>query len=120
MQRLKSRASLPRPNRPHTRFLLYSLLMLVGMVVMLAVGWPHGSLWYDESLTTYVATDSWQTLIRWCTQVDIQVPFHYIVLRLWTALVGDTEFTLHLLSALCVLLAIARPIASGRRLLEVT
>jgi mannosyltransferase len=100
----------------NNRSLWLAVLILLGVVGWLAYHFPHNSLWYDEALTTYVATDSWQTLIRWCTQVDIQVPFHYIVLRLWTGLVGDSEFTLRLLSALCVVLAAAGAITVGRQL----
>ncbi len=91
------------------------MLILLGFMAWLAIHWPHNSLWYDEALTTYVATDSWATLWHWCTQVDIQVPFHYVVLRLWTWLAGDSEFALRMLSALCALLAVAGMIAIGRR-----
>src|SRR5450432_3729926 len=90
--------------------------LLLGGFAWLALHLPKGSLWYDEALTTYVATDSWQTLIRWCTQVDIQVPFHYVVLRLWSGALGDSEFVLRLLSAVCILLAAAGLLAVGRQL----
>lgn len=82
-------------------------LILLGLAAWLFIHFPHSSLWYDEALSTYVATDSWVTLWRWCTQVDIQVPFHYVVLRLWTGLAGETEFALRLLSAFSILMAIA-------------
>src|SRR5260221_8086933 len=110
-------------NRPYvstanrtTANLWLIVAVLLALVAWLAIHWPHGSLWYDEALTTYVATDSWQTLINWCTQVDIQVPFHYIVLRGLTAVAGDSEFTLHLLSALSVLLAVAGMMSVGRQI----
>lgn len=89
-------------------------LLIVACALMLA--WPHDSLWYDEALTTYVATDSWGTLWQWVTQVDIQVPFHYVVLRLWIGLAGDSEFALRALSALCILLAAAGAIQIGQRI----
>lgn len=93
-----------------------SVLILLGIVALLMRYFPHDSLWYDEALTTYVATDSWETLWRWCTQVDIQVPFHYAALRLWTGAAGSSEFSLRVLSALCIPLAAAGVIAVGRRL----
>ncbi len=93
-----------------------AVLILLGLGLWLVVQWPRGGLWYDEALTTYVATDSWATLWHWCTQVDIQVPFHYVVLRLWAVLLGDSEFALRLLSAFCALLAVAATIAVGRLL----
>ncbi|HVO42881.1 MAG TPA: glycosyltransferase family 39 protein [Aggregatilineales bacterium] len=92
-----------------------SLLTLIGAFGWLVVRWPHGGFWYDEALTTYVATDSWATLWRWCTQVDIQVPFHYVVLRLWSYATGDSEFTLRLLSVFSTLLTLAAMLAIGRR-----
>src|SRR5258708_6705330 len=93
------------------------IALLIGLA-WLVIHWPRGGFWYDEALTTYVATDSWATLWRWCTQVDIQVPFHYVVLRLWAALAGDSEFALRLLSALCILLAAAAMIAIGKSLVR--
>ncbi|MEP7290074.1 MAG: hypothetical protein ABI947_30365 [Chloroflexota bacterium] len=107
-------------NPIRDRWLWWCVALLLGLTVWLAIHWPHGSLWYDEALTTWVATDSWQSLLRWCTQVDIQVPFHYVVLRLWTYAAGDSEFTLRLLSAFCVLLAAAGMIAAGQRLAKIS
>jgi hypothetical protein len=89
---------------------------LLAIAGWLAIGWPHHSLWYDETLTTWVASGPWDRLIHWCTQVDIQVPLHYVVLHGWMALFGSSEFALHLLPALCALLAIAGLIALARRL----
>jgi mannosyltransferase len=97
-----------------------SALILFGLAAWLFIHFPHKSLWYDEALSTYVATDSWATLWRWCTQVDIQVPFHYVLLRLWTGLAGDTEFALRLLSAFSTLLAIAAALKVGLILGRVT
>lgn len=91
-----------------------AVAVLLGVVLALMLNFPHDSLWYDEALTAYVANDSWETLWRWCLQVDIQVPLHYIVLRGWSALIGDSEFALRALSALCVPLTVAAVIASGR------
>src|SRR5438105_9223595 len=82
------------------RLWLYTATLLV-VAAWLAIRWPHNSLWYDEALTTWVADGPLERLIRWCTQVDIQVPLHYVVLRGWMALLGNSEFALHLLSAFC-------------------
>jgi hypothetical protein len=102
----------------HSSQILLPLIALISAAVWLAIHFPHGSFWYDEALTTYVATDSWASLWHWCTQVDIQVPFHYLVLRGWAVLLGDSEFTLRLLSALSILLTTAALIAIGRRLVR--
>lgn len=93
---------------------------LLIVAAWLALRWPHGSLWYDEALSTWVASGPWERLIHWCTQVDIQVPLHYVVLRGWMALLGNSEFALHLLSALCGLLAVAGLFTLVHRLTRIT
>jgi mannosyltransferase len=100
-----------------TRWNLWSTTAVLLIVIgWLGIQWPHHSLWYDETLTAWVASGPLERLIHWCTQVDIQVPFHYLVLRGWMAFAGDSEFSLHLLSALCGLLAVAGLIVLVRRL----
>jgi mannosyltransferase len=101
----------------HIWLYVATLLIVAGW---LAIRWPHGSLWYDEALTTWVADGPWERLIRWCTQIDIQVPLHYVVLRGWMALLGSSEFALHLLSAFCGLLAVAGLMALVWRLMRST
>jgi uncharacterized membrane protein len=103
-------------ERQRSRHVWAYAATLLAVAGWLAVRWPHQSLWYDETLTTWVASSSWDQLIHWCTQVDIQVPLHYVVLRAWMALLGSSEFALHLLSALCAVLAVAGLIALARRL----
>ncbi len=92
-----------------------AVLLLVGLIVWLVVHFPRAGLWYDEALTAFVATDSWATLWGWCTQIDIQVPLHYVVLRLWAGLVGQGELALRVISVFSVLLAVAAAAAIGRR-----
>src|SRR5690242_11004683 len=92
-------------------------LILLVLICWLCIQWPHQSLWYDEALTTWVASGPWDRMIQWCTQVDIQVPLHYIVLRGAMAAAGNSEFVLHLVSVFSVMLAVAGSIALVRRLL---
>jgi hypothetical protein len=93
-----------------------SILLLLGVVGWLVINWPQRGFWYDEALTAFVALDSWATLWAWCTQVDIQVPFHYVALRLWAGVAGDSEFALRALSAFSIVLAVAAVINIGKRL----
>jgi hypothetical protein len=101
-------------SHPQGMWIALGALLSVAFVLML--NFPHNSFWYDEALTTYVATESWETLWRWCIEVDIQVPFHYVVLRLWSAVAGESEFALRLLSAFAILLTAAAAINIGKRL----
>ena len=91
--------------------------ILLCLMIWLGLHWPHQSLWYDEALTTWVASGPWERLFQWCTQVDIQVPLHYIVLRAAIAVAGSSEFVLHLTSVICAVLAVAGAMALARRLL---
>ncbi|HRE46224.1 MAG TPA: hypothetical protein PLD47_00730 [Aggregatilineales bacterium] len=103
------------PSKPHIKHIWLSVAVILGIMTLLALNFPKDSFWYDEALTTYVATDSWETLWRWSTEVDIQVPFHYVALRLWAGVVGDSEFALRSLSALSILVAAGGMIAIGKR-----
>ncbi len=104
-----------RPSSP-PRQLWLALAALLIVAGGLLLNFPQDSFWYDEALTTYVATDSWETLWRWCVEVDIQVPFHYVVLRLWAGVAGKSEFALRLLSVFAILLTAAAAINIGKRL----
>lgn len=100
----------------HMRHVWIALATLLSVSLVLMLNFPHNSFWYDEALTTYVATESWETLWRWCVEVDIQVPFHYVVLRLWSFVAGKSEFALRLLSVFAILLTAAGALNIGRRL----
>ena len=51
------------------------------------------SLWYDETVSAYLASQSLPQLIRH-TAGDIHPPGYYILLRLWSGLAGDSEYAL--------------------------
>src|SRR5262249_44962462 len=94
-----------------------STAILLCFVAWLGLNWPHQGLWYDEALSVWVASGPWERLFNWCTRIDIQVPLHYIVMRGWMTLAGNSEFSLHLLSAFCGLLTVAGMVAFTKRLL---
>ncbi len=51
------------------------------------------SLWYDETVSAYLATKPLIDLIAH-TARDIHPPLYYILLHFWQALIGSTEFSL--------------------------
>ncbi len=51
------------------------------------------SLWYDETVSAFLAGQTFPALIAH-TARDIHPPGYYILLHLWTGLVGDSEFAL--------------------------
>jgi hypothetical protein len=91
------------------------VLVLSLVAVWLAIHWPQGSLWYDEGLTAWIAQGGLPRIWTWCTQVDIQVPLHYVALKVWMLLAGESEFALHVFSVFCGLISVASVMAIVRR-----
>ncbi len=56
------------------------------------------SWWWDEGYSTYLARSGFVAALR-LTAVDIHPPLYYLVLSIWGAFAGYTEFTTRLLSA---------------------
>ena len=56
------------------------------------------SLWYDETVSAYLASQSIPQLIRH-TAGDIHPPGYYLLLHLWCGLAGDSEYALAFFSA---------------------
>ncbi|HVO43142.1 MAG TPA: glycosyltransferase family 39 protein [Aggregatilineales bacterium] len=91
------------------------IIPLLLVLIWLGLHWPQGSLWYDEGLTAWIVSGPWSRILSWCTQVDIQVPLHYVILKLWGVAAGNSEFALHAFSALCGLIAVAGIVAIARQ-----
>ncbi|HEX3049840.1 MAG TPA: glycosyltransferase family 39 protein [Aggregatilineaceae bacterium] len=99
-----------------TRILWISVALLLLMVAGLVSIWPVRSLWYDETVNAYFATQSWGSIWEWCTQIDNQVPLHFVLLKLWGSVAGTSEFALRAFSFECTLLTLGGVIALGRRI----
>ncbi len=74
------------------------------------------SLWYDETVSAYLASQSIPDLIAH-TAHDIHPPAYYLLLHLWTCLAGRSEFALAFFSLAFGLLLIPLCYALARRLL---
>jgi mannosyltransferase len=74
------------------------------------------SLWYDETVSAYLASQSIPDLIAH-TAHDIHPPAYYLLLHLWTRLAGRSEFALAFFSLAFGLLLIPLCYALARRLL---
>jgi len=55
------------------------------------------SIWYDEGVSLYLAQQTPGQIIRH-TAGDIHPPLYYLVLHVWTSVVGDSEFAAAFLS----------------------
>jgi len=103
-----------------------TLIIFVGFALRL-YGLGHQSLWYDETVSAYLAAQPIPALIAH-TARDIHPPGYYLLLHGWSRLVGQSEFALAYFSLSFNILPIAllyrfarylinRPVAYGSALL---
>ncbi len=57
-------------------------------------------LWMDETLSIWVANHNVASMLQWIANVDQHPPLYYLLLHYWTALRGDSAYTVRFLSAL--------------------
>lgn len=91
-----------------------SALLLIALASLIWQ-WPDRSFWYDETVNAYFSQRSWAEIYHWCTQIDNQAALGFVLLKLWAALVGASEFALRAFSVCCALLSLAGVLALGRR-----
>lgn len=75
------------------------------------------SLWYDETVSAYLASQDLLSLTRH-TAGDIHPPLYYYLLHLWTRLAGDSEFALAFPSLAFGLLLVAMAYRLGSYLAD--
>ncbi|MGQ9500585.1 MAG: glycosyltransferase family 39 protein [Anaerolineae bacterium] len=103
-------------KRSHWRYLvLCTVTVLIGFVLRLhRLG--AQSLWYDETVSAYLANQDLPDLIHH-TAHDIHPPAYYILLHYWTRSAGDSEFALAFFSLTFGVLLIALTYRLARHLL---
>lgn len=74
------------------RYLLLLLILLTGFALRL-YRLRTDSLWYDETVSAFLATESVPDLIGH-TARDIHPPGYYLLLHFWTLVAGPSEFAL--------------------------
>ncbi len=74
----------------------------------------HG-IWFDEAHSLHMAQLSLVDMVA-ATAKDIHPPLYYLLLKVWLAFAGNSEFALRYLSVLTGILAVAVGFALGRRL----
>lgn len=73
------------------------------------------SFWYDEGNSARIAERSLRLIVEGAAG-DIHPPLYYIVLAGWRALLGESEFALRALSALCGVLLVICTLGLGQTL----
>ena len=102
------------PRRAARPIWISALVLLIG-AASLAARWPDRGLWYDETVNAHFASQSWGAIFEWTARIDNQVPLHFALLKLWSAVAGTSEFALRAFSFFCALLLLSGLIALGHR-----
>lgn len=93
---------------------LLLLILLIGFVLRLyRLG--ADSLWYDETVSAFLAAESIPDLIAH-TARDIHPPGYYVLLHIWASLTGHSEFALAFFSLIFGMLLIPLTYRLARRL----
>lgn len=74
------------------------------------------SLWLDEAGTAQLAHVPLSQLLSVIRNTDVFPPFYFLVVHLWVSVLGDSEFSIRLLSALAAIISLAVFYQIGRRL----
>ncbi len=92
------------------------LIILMGGFALRLYQLGAQSLWYDETVSAYLASKSIPELIAH-TAGDIHPPGYYLLLHLWTRLAGSSEFALAFFSLFFGVLLIPLAYTLARRLM---
>jgi mannosyltransferase len=83
------------------------MVVLCGLAFVLRITYlDRQSIWYDEGLSIYYTQGSLGQVLQAVSQSD-HPPLHTVMLKLWMALCGDSEFSVRMLSVWWALIAIA-------------
>jgi mannosyltransferase len=96
-------------------------LPVVGVTAaVVTIGSAGRELWIDEYVTWFSTTLSWAELHRLLGNIDIVHALYYLVMRLWTAAVGDSPLALRLPSIIGMTVAAGALALLGRRWYDTT
>ena len=93
--------------------ILWIVLLALGLRLARLAFQP---LWWDEGWSLYFATTDVGAMLN-LTAVDIHPPLYYLLLHLWTLLLGPSPLAVRLLSVLVGTATVPLLYATGRRLL---
>ena len=105
--------STPPASPPAYRTAL-ALAAILGLALALGLRGSDYALWYDEIASTRFAAQPWQRLWSDWMVYETNPPLYYSLLKLWLALVGDSDSGVRLLSTLLGLGGIACAWLLGR------
>ncbi len=96
-----SRRFAPRSERA------LALLVLLAALAVRGFDLAGQSLWYDEGYTVMFAQRGWGEMIAGAAQRELNTPLHYLLLNVWMAFAGASEFAVRLLSVFAGVVTVA-------------
>lgn len=81
---------------------LYFIFFVAFLARFVAIG---QSLWLDEAISAMTTKMSFWTILKDFSPFDFHPPLYYLVLRVWSILMGNSEVSLRLLSVIASLAA---------------
>lgn len=81
-----------------SRFWLAAALLLLAAFAARVIGLGDQSLWYDEAFTALFARKPAIDIVVDVARLDLNTPLHYLSLKLWAALAGESAFAQRSLS----------------------
>ncbi len=104
-------------SRASRRYHPFLLLILLGGFLLRLYQLGAQSLWYDETVSAYLAMQGVTDLIAH-TARDIHPPLYYLLLHFWIRLAGDSEFALAFVSVFWSMLLLCLTYRLARRLVD--
>lgn len=104
-----------RPENRRTSHALAPILWVAWTLLLFRIG--ALSLWIDEWFTVSVARTPWGRIMEHIVATERRPPLHYVLLKLWIILSGDSEYAMRLFSAMLAVLSVAVLYALGRQLI---
>jgi Dolichyl-phosphate-mannose-protein mannosyltransferase len=97
------------------RFWLAAVSLFLAAFAARVIGLGEQSVWYDEAFTALFARKPPLEIVTDVARLDLNTPLHYLSLKLWAALAGESEFAQRSLSVFAGMITAALiPYLAGR------
>jgi len=96
----------------HAQLVLLALILLAAAVRGYHLG--YHTLWADETFTAALASQRLEAIVQISAEDVVHPPLFYVLMLLWTRIVGNSEFALRTLSASTSILALPLIYVLGR------
>lgn len=100
-------------TRVNERFWFWMIFIVAAGVRLFQLG--KRDFWYDEAFTGNMIRHSWSNMMREVAY-DVHPPLHYLLLKSWAWIFGDSVFALRLFSLVCGVVSVGLVYLVGKEL----